>query len=348
MKKNGTDRALRDEILSLFEASRPKGESRLLFSDTLGEEYGWEKALIKDETQRLSLGSFKALGGAYAAARLVMHEIAKITGRPAMPQDLMSDLGRITAAKMTFVCASAGNHGLSVAAGSRWLGAAAIVYLSASVPKSYERRLKMEGATTMRRGDVYEDSMVAAMEDAQAIEGWHLLADSSWEGYTYIPELIMQGYETMADELAHDFEKQDCWPTHVALQGGVGGLAGAMTRAIRASWPKQPEIIIVEPDRAPCLKASVEAGQMMKSDGPVSNMGRLDCKEPSMLAFNILREQADHFVTITDEQAQQTADILTDNGLATTPSGAAALAGLVNMDLSPSSRPLFIVTEGVE
>ena len=75
-------------------------------------------------------------------------------------------------------------------------------------------------------------------------------------------------------------------------------------------------------------------------------MGRLDCKEPSLRAFHVLRELSDQFVTISDEQAQAAMDLLSAHDVQTTPSGAAGLAGLIAARLDAHATPLIIVTEG--
>ena len=104
--------------------------------------------------------------------------------------------------------------------------------------------------------------------------------------------------------------------------------------------------MIVEPDRAACLKASMEAGRPTRGDGPVSNMGRLDCKEPSLRAFEVLKDAADRFVTVSDEQAQEAVELLATHGLRTTPSGAAGLAGMLANSPGSDAGVLIFVTEG--
>ena len=155
----------------------------------------------------------------------------------------------------------------------------------------------------------------------------------------------MEGYTIMAKELREEFEQLNDWPTHVYLQAGVGGFAAAIAFEIRKSWRVQPEILIVEPDAAPCLKESVEYGKIKTVEGPVSDMGRLDCKTPSLIAFEILSSAANDFYLITEEQAQDAVRIAGEMGLATSPSGAAGLAALLaNSDKDASSLVFF--TEG--
>lgn len=301
--------------------------------------------LVKDETKRMNLGAFKALGGVYAVARMIDDAWQAAGNDPLNPDDYMSDAVKAFAADMTFVCATAGNHGMAVAAGARIFGAQARIFLAREVPAGFETRLKeTQGAQVVRAGDDYAQSLDAAKADA-AETGAILLADGSWPGYSERPLLIMEGYTVIAEELREAFEQSSDWPSHVFLQAGVGGIAGAVTHMIRENWAVQPEIIVVEPNEAPCLTESHAAGYPVQVQGGVSNMGRLDCKEPSLIAFGIFERTGVHFMTVTDAEAQDAANRLTSQGIATTPSGAAGLAGL--KAFGEVERPLIIVTEGV-
>ena len=193
----------------------------------------------------------------------------------------------------------------------------------------------------------YEDSVAEAVRLA-ADNGWIHLADGSWPGYTAEPALVMEGYTVLAEECRQAFVAQGSWPTHVLLQAGVGGLAAATAAHIRRHWAEQPQIVIVEPEAAPCLMNSVKAGQLQRAPGPMSNMGRLDCKDASMLAFDTLRHEANAFVTISDAAAGQAVTDLATAGIRTTPSGGAGLAALQALDLPSNARAMIIASEGPE
>ncbi len=296
---------------------------------------------IKDETQRMGLGAFKALGGVYAVGSI----IAEKQGLPLKTDSFFLEEFKSCAKGLTFVCASAGNHGLAVAAGAQLFGAKARIHLSDTVPEHFAKRLIKKNAQVVRSGVNYEESIEAAIEDAKSNEAIHL-ADGSWPGYIGPPRLVMEGYTIMAKELCDEFERLNDWPSHVYLQAGVGGFAAAVAFEIRNSWREQPIIIIVEPDAAPCLKQSIEQGKILTVEGPVSKMGRLDCKTPSMLAFDILSEAANEFCLITEEQAQNAARLSNEMGLATSESGAAGLAALLANPHKNASSLVFF-TEGI-
>ncbi len=293
---------------------------------------------VKDETARMGLGAFKALGGVYAVARLIEARL----GRPVEPQEFTSDAVRSAAGALTFVCASAGNHGMSVAAGARIFGARSRIFLSDTVDEGFAVRLQARGAEVVRAGATYEDSIAAAIRNAEDTGGIHL-ADGSWPGYTEPPRLVMEGYTVIAQEMHDSLTKHGQWPDHVYLQAGVGGLAAAMAQMIRRTWPSQPQITVVEPEAAPCLQASAAEGRIVTVTGPVSGMGRLDCKTPSMLAFEILRGTADHFETVSEDEAEQAVSAALTAGFRTTPSGAAGLAAALRGN---AQAPLVILSEG--
>jgi diaminopropionate ammonia-lyase len=313
-------------------AQCPKhAQTPLLDCPELAAKAGVARLTIKDERARMGLGSFKALGAAYAIAR----EAAAIGG------DLRTAL-----AGRTYVTASAGNHGMSVAAGARVFGAGAVVYLSEAVPAAFARRLEAMGAQVVRAGADYEASMRAAARAAEA-HGWTLLSDGSWPGYVELPYRVMEGYRQMAKEIEAQMEDI---PSHVLLQAGVGGLAAAVAGQLRLAWGDAPEMIVVEPDAAPALIESIRAGRVVVTEGPDSAMGRLDCKTPSMLALADLARDADRFLTLSEAEAAAGTAAVAEAGLASTPSGAAGIAALLaGIDgIGPQSHVLCILSEGPE
>lgn len=307
--------------------------------ETLAKRLGLAQLWVKDETQRMRLGSFKALGGAYAVAQMISD--AAGGSDPTGPE------AKALAKDMTFITASAGNHGLSVAAGAKVFGAQAVIVLAETVPEGFADRIRALGARVLRSKGNYEQSIVTAKAESEA-NGWIHLADGSWEGYLEAPALVMEGYTVLAEECRAEFARTGVWPTHVFLQAGVGGLAGSVAAHIRSHWNVQPQIIVVEPEAAACLLRSVEAGELTHAKGPESNMGRLDCKDASLIAFEALRQDADVFVTVSDAQATASAAELSAAGIATTPSGGAALAAIRDLSPGPDTRCLMIASEGPE
>tara|TARA_R110002074_G_scaffold127564_3_gene266829 strand:- start:2216 stop:3253 length:1038 start_codon:yes stop_codon:yes gene_type:complete len=306
-------------------------ETPLVDAEAIAAQADVDEVWVKDERGRMGLGSFKALGAAYVIA----HD---------------ASLGM--ARGQTYVTASAGNHGMSVAAGAAAFGAASVVYIAEPVPEAFALRLAEQGAEVVRAGATYEASMEAAMQAAQD-RGWALLSDSSWPGYTARPHRLMEGYLVLMAEVIAQMPRV---PSHMFLQAGVGGLAGACAALARKAWGDVPRIIVVEPEAAPALHGSVAAGCPVESSGPVSDMGRLDCKMPSLIALKGLARDADAYALITEGEGQAGAGTAMVAGLPSTPSGAAGIAGLLalteaqraDIGLDATSVVFCVLSEGPE
>ncbi len=325
-----------ESVANLLSQCPAAQETPLVVADDLANASGVAAIWVKDERSRMGLGSFKALGAAYVIARTAA--------------DRSAQAGSDSLKGETFITASAGNHGLSVAAGARLFGARAVVYIAETVPEVFAEKLSSKGADVRREGADYAASMSAAQKAAND-NNWTLLSDSSWPGYTDLPHRLMEGYLQMAAEAARQCPDV---PTHILLQAGVGGLAGAVAAYARQVWGEQPKIIVVEPSAAPALQASVAAGEMVTVTGPDSVMGRLDCKEASLIALNGLARDADMFVTLTDQQVNDVLPQLASAELATTASGGAGIAVLLTdaakqaCDIGPDARALVILSEEPE
>jgi diaminopropionate ammonia-lyase len=306
-------------------------ETPLVAAEAIATQAGVAQVLIKDERGRMGLGSFKALGAAYVIA----HEAAQ---------------GSVQS--QTYVTASAGNHGMSVAAGAAAFGAASVVYIAETVPEAFALRLADQDAKVVRAGDTYEASMEAAMQAAED-NGWALLSDSSWPEYTARPHRLMEGYLVL---MAEAIGQMEVAPTHIFLQAGVGGLAGSCAALARDAWGDAPRIIVVEPGAAPAIHGSIVAGCPVESNGPVSDMGRLDCKMPSLIALKGLARDADAFALISEGEGQAGAGTAMVAGFPSTPSGAAGIAGLLalsdnqrsELGLNETSIVLTVLSEGPE
>ncbi len=306
----------------------------------LAAQLGVGALYLKDERARMGLGSFKALGAAHMIAR---------AAAACLPADAGAQAWATALAGQVYATASAGNHGLSVAAGARVFGARAVVFLAQTVPEAFAERLRARGAEVVRAGATYEESMEAAAAAADE-NGWALLSDSSWPGYTEPPLRVMEGYLQLAAEAAAQIPEP---PSHILLQAGVGGLAAAVAAHARATWGPGPQIIVVEPEAAPALIESIRAGRLVDTEGPVSQMGRLDCKTASLIALNGLARDADLFVTLSESEAARGVAMLAAHGLETTPSGGAGVAALLAhpaaaLGLGPEARVMAILSEGPE
>jgi len=310
---------------------------------------------IKDEAERFGLGSFKALGGAFAVAQLLAAELARRgVAANAVSADLVAGTYAAATRGMTVCCATDGNHGRSVAWGAQRFGCGCVIFVHETVSQGRVDAIARYGAEVRRVPGNYDDAVREAARVA-GVEGWFVVSDTSWEGYTTVPVDVMQGYRLMADE-AVDQWRGDA-PTHVFIQGGVGGVAAAVSVQMRARFATPPMVIVAEPDRAACLLASAEEGTPTAIPGDLDTlMAGLACGEPSLLAWQELERGAGAFMAVPDEAAVDCMRLLARDGMVAGESGVAGLAALLlaaadraaraALGLGPGSRVLLFSTEG--
>ena len=92
------------------------------------------------------------------------------------------------------------------------------------------------GAEVRRVDGNYDDSVRQCAADA-AEHGWTVISDTSYPGYMEIPVDVMQGYGVMAAEAIAQLPPEE-EPTHVFVQGGVGGMAAAVAAHIAWRWKR--------------------------------------------------------------------------------------------------------------
>lgn len=313
----------------------------------------------KDEGSRFGLGSFKALGGAYAVARLLCRELGQRLGRPVSHTELQSDPAlRQACADITVTCATDGNHGRSVAWGAQMLGCRCVIYIHATVSDGRKQAIARYGAQVVRTSGNYDEAVQQADHDAKT-HGWFVISDTSYPGYMDVPRDVMQGYQLMVHEAVSALPQ---WPTHVFVQAGVGGFAAAVCAYFWERNPEQrPVFVVVEPERADCLLQSARAGEVMAVKGDLDTlMAGLACGEVSLLAWQVLASGANAFCTIPDAAAVETMRLLASPppGDASIVAGESAVAGLAalllardsaartKLGLTPDSRVLLFGSEG--
>jgi diaminopropionate ammonia-lyase len=359
----------RDDILSLGGLERAKREitawpgyrpTPLRRLRKLAAAAGIGDILYKDEAGRFGISSFKALGGAYAVFRVLQQEIRRQTGTLVTSRDLLSGRHAEATSRMTVTAATDGNHGRSVAWGARSFGCRCVIYLPESTSEGRWRAIAAYGAQVRRVPGTYDDAVRRAAADAAA-HGWHVVSDTAYEGCMDVPRHVMLGYALMAEEALA--QAPPGTPTHVFVQGGVGGLAAAVCSYL---WERlgtdRPRTMVVEPDQADCLYRSAQCGRPTPAEGALDTiMVGLACGEVSLLAWPILDRGADAFMTVGDDAAAECMRLLAfdrvgDGAICAGESAVAGLAGLLlaasdddarrRLALHPDSTALVLGTEG--
>jgi diaminopropionate ammonia-lyase len=309
------------------------------------------RVIYKDESQRLGLGSFKALGGAYAVARMVQRRVHADVGLDVSTAELAGGAYRSVAQALTVVCATDGNHGRSVAAGAALVGCRCVILLHPGVSEARAASIAAEGAEVLRVAGDFDDSARAAARMA-AEKGWALIADTSSYGGETACQDVMSGYTVLATETLQQIaDAGDAPPTHLFVQAGVGGLAAVITwRLRRALGGQAPSVVVVEPERADPLFQSARLGRPAHASGDLKTvMACLACGEVSNLAWNILQKGAAFFTTIADEDAIVAMRLLADEAqvgqrIVAGESAGAGLAGFLAAAADPAARTILGLT----
>ncbi|MGI4953109.1 MAG: diaminopropionate ammonia-lyase [Janthinobacterium lividum] len=308
---------------------------------------------LKDEAGRFGLGSFKALGGAYAVLGVVQAELARRGVAPNASAAALEAGHHPESHGVTVCCATDGNHGRSVAWGAQRFGASCVIFVHEAVSPGRIEAIAAYGAEIRVVPGTYDDAVHAAAEAASR-EGWCVVSDTSYAGYTEVPREVMQGYRLMVDEA---LDQVPAPPSHVFIQAGVGGVAASVAVHVRARLPQETVLVVVEPDRAACLLESARAGAPVRLGGALDTvMACLACGEPSLLAWQELDRSAAAFLAIGDAPAVDAMRLLAAEGIVAGESGAAGLAGFLAaaadaacraaLGLGPDSRVLLFNTEG--
>ena len=323
-----------------FFAARPQLTPTPLRSlPTIAAQLGITSLHVKDETARFGVNAFKIVGVSYAVHKL-----------------------GVDAARRGLVCATAGNHGRAVARVARQHGIRCTVFVPASKTTSpIEARtrasrvgaMREDGAKVIEVDGTYEDAVAQAAAFGERTGGT-IVSDTSWPGYEQIPRWIMLGYTWLFAEAARQWDEP---PTHVIVQGGVGGLVCAA--AAWFAWrfgASRPVMIAAEPENAACLLASAEAGRVVHIESSLDTiMAGLRCAEPSPAAWPAIASGIDLFVSISDLDVERTLQDLEREGIVAGPSGACGVAALsapdlkvgpTSVHLDRSTRALAVITEG--
>ncbi|MBY4675814.1 diaminopropionate ammonia-lyase [Marinobacterium arenosum] len=357
------------EVISVAKAAEAKRDIQLWpgYSvtplhafDALAASAGLGKIWYKDEAQRFSLKSFKALGGAYAVARQLQNIIEQNTGTRPSIGDLLEGRYQSEVSELVVSCATDGNHGRSVAWGAQIFGCGCVIYIHRDVSEGRKQAMEAFGAEVIRIDGNYDDSVKLADSEAKA-HNRIIVSDTSYEGYMDIPKDVALGYTVMLSELVEQLDGEI--PTHVFVQGGVGGLASAVCGYFWDLWgERRPRCVIVEPEQANCLQLSAQAGKPVVVEGSLDTlMAGLACGEVSALAWQILATGGDDFMTLSEDAVPATmrllakgygSDCAVEAGESAVPGLAAAVLAAMNeefaakLGLNAQSKVLVIGTEG--
>ena len=239
-------------------------ETKLQESPQLSAATGNRVWLKPENLQRT--GAYKVRGAYYKISTLSPEELGR---------------GLITA--------SAGNHAQGVAYAASRAGARSVVVMPTTTPLIKVERTKALGAEVVLAGDVYDESCERALELAEE------------QGLTFVHPFndptVATGQGTIAMEIVQELPLVDT----ILVPIGGGGLACGVATFAKLYNPKI-SVIGVEPAGAACMKASVEAGHVVKLPSAATIADGTAVLEPGDKVFPYVRDNVDEIITVDDEE----------------------------------------------
>ncbi|MGP5226800.1 diaminopropionate ammonia-lyase [Arthrobacter rhombi] len=314
---------------------------------SLAAELRVGRVLLKDESSRLGLPAFKILGASWAVCRALCQRLGQDPERMTLPRLAGLVRQESTQGKLpVLVTATDGNHGRALARMARLLGVEARIHVPAGLGVAALEGIRGEGARLVEEEAVYDDVVARAAASVEGSESDVLIQDTAWDGYTQVPQWIVDGYTTLFREIDDALQAQGVGPDLLACPVGVGSLAQALVEHYRSRPGQGPVLLGVEPESAACLTRSLQAGAPVTVDTSVPTlMAGLNCGSVSSLGWPLLSAGMDAAVGVAEGQCRRAVQDLEELDQDAGPCGAAALAGTRNALAVTARRRELGVTE---
>lgn len=187
------------------------------------------------------------------------------------------------------ITASAGNHAQGVAFAASRYGAKATIVMPTTTPLIKVERTQHYGGTAVLHGDVYDEACEYAMQLAEE------------NGYTFIHPFndpaVATGQGTIAMEIVKELPLVD----YILVPIGGGGLATGVSTLAKLLNP-HIKVIGVEPTNAACMKASLEAGHVVKLPSANTIADGTAVLEPGDKIFPYIQQNLDDIITVEDDE----------------------------------------------
>lgn len=334
--------------------------SPLLDCAFLAKKLGLAKISCKYEGDRFAGGSFKPLGVANAAIEIVKRILEHRASDKIATAELFSEEPLYSLNDLTFACATSGNHGYALAWIAQRLGTKCRIYCPANTSEIRMERIRALGATVIPVPGSFDDAVSTCSRESET-RGDIVVSNLIQVGFEDVPELIMNGYAVLAQEVLDQIHLPI---THIFVGGGGGRLAAAIAATFRIHQSENfPKVIVVEPESSDCIASSIEVGEVSNSRASgVTMMTGLVVARPSLVSWPILQSEVFATLSISDEIAIKSlseldSGLLGDELLPIGETGIAALAGFLsvmrdtkirdNLDLDEGSHVLVVACEGV-
>jgi threonine dehydratase len=229
---------------------------------------------------------------------------------------------------------SSGNHGQAVAMVARQFGIPAVIVMPATAPRVKVDGVRRYGAETIFAGTTLTDRRTRAE------------AEAARRNLTMVPPFdhpwIIAGQGTIGLEIL----EQHPHVSAVYVPVGGGGLISGIATAVR-EMRSGVRVVGVEPRGAAKMSASLAAGSPVTLGRTASIADGLIAVRPGDLTFAHVQRYVDEVVTVDDDAiARGVQWLFTEARIVAEPSGAAALAAVLQAGSAAGASPVAIVSGG--
>jgi diaminopropionate ammonia-lyase len=301
----------------------------LLDLTDLARQLGVGRVWLKDESRRYQMHSYEMLGTAWALYREVLGRLGRRLRWDTI-DEFVAGIGPV--GPLRVIAVSDSEFGVAAARAAKMFGFEAVVYAPGEMAPARLAAIEAEGAEVVAIPGGYDAALAAAATETGA--NTVVLSDSSWGGFEEIPTWVTDGYTTVFEEAVDEIERRKAAiPDVIVVPLGTGALAASAGTYFRVEkFSSDLWLVGVEPAGAPCFVESAAAGRRVAMPDPApSTMESLARGLPSPLAWDRVSATFDAFVAVDDQRAVEAVERLAANGVVVSASGAAALAGLLEL-----------------
>lgn len=188
------DSTTASEVLAFHRKLPNYRETPLHTLPLVAQELQLGHVLVKDESNRFGLPSFKILGASWAVFKALTTRLSLdpeyLTHRHEDPASLWTCLGSQSSAHgLALVTCTEGNWGRAVARMAKYVGIPAKIFVPHFMPETTRDRIRSEAAELVVVDGNYDDSVAAARMEADDNQNAILVMDMGWDGYETVPQV---------------------------------------------------------------------------------------------------------------------------------------------------------------
>lgn len=240
--------------------------------------------------------------------------------------------------KAGVVCASAGNHAQGVAYSCQQLGVNATIFMPAPTPKQKVEQVRFFGkeqVEVMLLGDTFDDAYDLAIDFS--------IKNGSVFIHPFDDEEVIEGQGTIGLEILSASKRPI---DYLFLPIGGGGLSAGVSSVFRQLSP-ETKIIGVEPEGAPAMKRSIEAGENRMLESIDKFVDGAAVQKVGEKTFEICRQLLDRVVTVPEGLICFTMlDLYNRDAIVVEPAGALSLAALEQLKDEIGGKNVVCVLSG--